>query len=283
MLPSNLDFLIKSVEEMKVSHIAQAHILNSRIDLELLCLADAQLDESWQGENYALPFNRLYLVEEGSGILDTGAGEVLMKPGMGYLVPAGAALRFLCSGYMKKVYIHFSLLGPDRYDLMEGFSLVGAVQLPPDVTQRLRYYGARDSVEDSLRVRQIFYEVLSLFLPQYDLWDRKTVKYSEHVLSTISYIRENLSVSLRVEELAKRLYISRSGLSELFRREVGVSIGKYIDDQVMTAALLRLRNTDDSIHRISRDLGFTDQGYFSRRFRQLYGMTPTALRRKNRV
>ena len=268
---------------MKICPIATRQNPGGEIELNILCVADAQIDQHWRGENYPLPVNRLYLVEEGSGMLDTGQGEVHMEPGMAYLVPAGAPLRYRCDGYMKKTYLHFHLYGPDRYDLMEGFTHVGVVPLPPELPEKLRFYGSRSSAEDSLRFRQLLYDLLGLFLSQYDLRGKMLPQYSDQVQSTITYIQENLSAGLRVEDLASRCFVSRSTLSALFRREVGVSIGKYIDDQLMTAALLRVGRTDDSIQEISRALGYRDQCYFARRFKQAHGVTPTEHRRRKMV
>lgn len=265
---------------MHISSVVKNQDLNGSVILNLLCVVNAQLDESWCGENMVLPFNRLYLVEEGSGMLDIGYGAVEMKPGMAYLVPAGAPLRYRCHGYMKKIYLHFHLLGPDMYDLMEGSAHIGVVPFPEDLPQKLRAWGAGSSAADSLKIRKAFYDLLDLFLPQFAFDQKLLPNYSEHVKSTIGFIQENLSASLRVEDLAKRLFISRSGLSALFRREVGVSIGKYIDDQLMMAALLRISRTNDSIQTISRELGFTDQCYFARRFKQVHGVTPTEHRRR---
>ena len=63
----------------------------------IYCIAEAELDETWQGEAYSLPYNRMYLVESGSGMMAIDDEEVEMRPGMVYLVPAGAPLRYRCN------------------------------------------------------------------------------------------------------------------------------------------------------------------------------------------
>ena len=122
---------------MQVWPVTPDQNLLAGIELNILCVMEARLDESWQGEGMTLPFNRLYLVEEGGGLLDTGGGPVEMVPGMAYLVPAGVPLGYRCHGIMKKLYLHFSMLGPDRYDLMRGFNQIGVIPLPPSLTVTL--------------------------------------------------------------------------------------------------------------------------------------------------
>jgi two-component system response regulator YesN len=64
---------------------------------------------------------------------------------------------------------------------------------------------------------------------------------------------------------------------------VGISLGKYIDDQLIASAQRQLSQTQASIGQISNALGYSNQCYFSRRFKQISGMTPQAYRAKNKI
>lgn len=279
----HLYFPPQEVSKVKIQSFVSAADLLNILEPTIFCIAEAELDESWRGESYTLPFNRMYLVESGGGILAIGGREVTMRPGMAYLVPAGAPLRYRCDGYMKKTFLHFNLLRPDQYDIMDGFGQVCQVPLPPELHARLRQGGSGSTIAHHLLVKQSFYELLGLFLEGYDLAAGNIPSYCAHVEDTLAYIRENLSAKLRVEDLAKRRFVSQSCLAEVFRREVGVSIGRYIDDQLMMAAQLRLCKTRDSIQTISRDLGFSDQCYFARWFKKAQGVTPTQHRKRSQV
>ena len=68
-----------------------------------------------------------------------------------------------------------------------------------------------------------------------------------------------------------------------FNKEVGVSMGRYIDDQLMSEAQRLLDQTYESVAGISQILGFSDPYYFSRRFKQLCGITPLRYRRLRRL
>ena len=65
----------------------------------------------------------------------------------------------------------------------------------------------------------------------------------------------------------------------IFKKEIGVSVGRYIDDRLMYVAELELRRGEKSINEISDMLGFCDQFYFSRRFSQTYGIPPIKYRK----
>ena len=124
--------------------------------------------------------------------------------------------------------------------------------------------------------------LLGQYLQQTDSLSAMPPHYSEVVVKAMDYIHKHLSARLRNEELAKHLYVSRTYLTDRFRKETGTSLGRYIDDQLMFEAQLRLCKTDSSIRTISKDLGFSDQFYFSRRFKELCGVTPLQYRKNNR-
>lgn len=104
--------------------------------------------------------------------------------------------------------------------------------------------------------------------------------YSEFVVKTIEYIRKNLSIQLSGSFLSDRLFVSESFLLKKFKLEVGITLGKYIDDLVFFKAENLLLTTRLSIGEISNLLGFCDQFYFSRRFSEKYGEAPQRYRKK---
>ena len=61
-------------------------------------------------------------------------------------------------------------------------------------------------------------------------------------------------------------------------KETGKTVGQYLDNLLWAEAKRRLLLSDASVRAISEELGFCDQFYFSRRFRQLFGVTPSYYR-----
>jgi AraC-like DNA-binding protein len=120
-------------------------------------------------------------------------------------------------------------------------------------------------------------------LPEHTISHLPISEYSPVVQSTIDYIQLNLSLKLTSTYLAERLFISESTLCKKFRKEVGITIGKYIDDLIFFNAEKMLVKSDWSVNRIAKNLGFCDQFYFSRRFKQHYGKTPLQYRKKQTV
>lgn len=243
----------------------------------------AQVDTNWCGSEVYTPFNKLYLMESGEGFLALDGETITMKPGIAYLIPARTSYSYHCDDAMSKLYFHFNLLRPDQYDVFQGINKIMQIPIPDNFLQSMQEHYYSESLCDSMLVKEHLYHILNKFANQYSLAQEKLPVYSEYVADTINYILNNLSAGLRVDELTKRSPISKSYLEKLFHKEVGVSMGQYIDDQLMSKAQRLLDQTDESVAGISQILGFSDPYYFSRRFKKLCGTTPIRYRHCRRL
>jgi AraC-like DNA-binding protein len=205
-----------------------------------------------------------------------------MEPNKVYIIPTGVPCSYHCDGIMRKLFFHVNVYNADHTDLLRGSQRIGCISVTPDfVEQLLQHYRGKEYLDAAILQAQLL-QLLGTYLRQCQTLPVSPPSYSEVVLKTIDYIRQHLSVKLRNEELAQQLFVSRTYLTDRFRKETGMSLGKYIDYQLMYEAQLRLCQTDDSIYAISQDLGFSNQCYFSRRFKQMYGLTPLQYRKNNR-
>ena len=243
----------------------------------------ATLDTDWHSENVCSPYSRLYLVESGEGLLEANGQTIIIRQGFVYLVPAGLRFSYACTGSLSKLFFHVTLLKPNGYDLLQSLGRIGAIPLDPNCFQEIVALYRGKQLSDAICLKRYLYELLDQFAAQYGFAQENITFYSQQVWETIRYIQSNLSARLSVQMLAERLFVSKSFLSDKFRGEVGVPLGKYIDDQLMASAQWQLLRTDASIGEISNNLGFCDQFYFSRRFKQLCGETPLQYRKKIRA
>ena len=77
------------------------------------------------------------------------------------------------------------------------------------------------------------------------------------------------------------LMLNRSYLHRIFKSFTNVSIQSYLLDYRIRQACILLKDTEMSIHVISRSVSYADPLYFSRLFHQKMGMTPSNYRKKN--
>ena len=93
--------------------------------------------------------------------------------------------------------------------------------------------------------------------------------------SVTSYIREHLTEDFSVDQMAQDLFLSRSYLSTKFKKETGMTLSQYIQEQKIEKAKSLLKTTDRSILEIATYLGFCDAKYFGARFKKFYKVPPT--------
>ena len=71
-----------------------------------------------------------------------------------------------------------------------------------------------------------------------------------------------------------------ANLANAFKKELGQSISNFIEEMVMSEAQSQLLYSNRSIREISEALGYSDQFYFSRRFKKCFSTTPSKYRKR---
>jgi len=80
---------------------------------------------------------------------------------------------------------------------------------------------------------------------------------------------------------AQKLNISTPYLNECVKHTTGHSVSYHIQDRIVLETKRLLYHSNKSIKEIASELGYDDYTYFSRLFRKLTGLTPSAFRSKN--
>ena len=204
---------------------------------------------------------------------------MIIRPGCVYLIPAGLRYSFRGDPSVQKFFVHIHILKPDGYDLMYNFGRFGELETDGQPIERMiRLYNGNAYTDYFAFCAEIYQTILE-FLTKYNCMDKPERVYSEIVQNAIQYIRKNLSAQLSSHQVSRELYISCSALLKKFKAETGVTFSHYIEDMVFFSAQRKLVKTDLSIGQISDMLGFCDRFYFSRRFKQRFGETPSAYRK----
>lgn len=91
-----------------------------------------------------------------------------------------------------------------------------------------------------------------------------------------AYIDKNYADELSVEFLCKEFHYSRSALFSLFKKESGKSVMAYVNDvrlQKSKTLLLKHKPVE-----VAKMIGVYDNNYFSRMFKNHFGITPSQYR-----
>jgi DNA-binding response OmpR family regulator/AraC-like DNA-binding protein len=104
-------------------------------------------------------------------------------------------------------------------------------------------------------------------------------EHNEHVQGAIDYLRVGYAEDVTMEAVARAAGLSRSRLAELFRAEVGLSLGEYVTALRVEVAKLLLSRESLRLEDVASRAGFCNASHFSRVFRDRTGRRPGAYRR----
>jgi len=105
-----------------------------------------------------------------------------------------------------------------------------------------------------------------------------TQQTSTLVKRAVAYIQQHHARSLSRQDIACAVGISQNYLSDIFQREMGMSLWEYVCRYRIKRAKSLLRNTNENITAVAAQVGFEDPAYFSRVFRKQVGCSPQRYR-----
>ncbi|MDD9268991.1 response regulator [Paenibacillus sp. GCM10023248] len=100
----------------------------------------------------------------------------------------------------------------------------------------------------------------------------------DSVMKAVHIVSEEMKEPITAAIVAKRVNMSRSYFSQCFKEIVGVNFSEYIRNKRMEKAKEYLVYTNKTILWIAENVGYMDEKYFSRTFREQTGYLPSEYR-----
>ncbi len=265
-------------------HVTQNSSLNmaeTDISLQLLAGGDALCDSEWTASEPAPPYTRLYYIVDGEAAIQTEQGRLPLIKGNLYLLPTGYPFSYTCDGQMRQLYFHVRLVGNDGFDRLRGIPHLLQTPVNEAYLQQLLTLYASQVATDWLHLKSLLARDVFALLSAYGI-ELQTPHYSPCITEALRFIDSHLSAALTVGDVANGIFVSPNTLSHKFKREMGVSLGQYMDSLLLFKAKNLLQHTNLPLSTISEQLGFCDQFYFSRRFREHFNVPPLKYRKRHR-
>ncbi len=136
------------------------------------------------------------------------------------------------------------------------------------------------SMETEAYVLKIFAKLVLYFsqVPALTKADAQDLT-GERIRSVINYVAEHYRENVGLADAAAALGFSREYFCRFFKKAMGMSFLQYLNAVRIVHVYEDLKNTDHAVSQIMEDNGFTNQKLFNRTFKEVYGCTPTAVRR----
>ena len=241
------------------------------------------IDRPYQRQNERPDYYLQYCLEGGIRISADGKTQTL-KPGQILLLPPNTP--YFCENAAEKVvyyWIHFT--GKDAGGLLRRCDLecnkiytVGMGERIPRLFRALfREFLWRDRCfEDSGQACMV--NIFAELSRMRDLNTRADNAPMETLFRSLSYFHNNIHKPITVAELAATEHFSPSRYRTVFRRCMGLSPSEYMTHMRMRRACELLSMADLSVREVAEACGYTDPLYFSRAFRNHFGVAPSKYR-----
>ncbi len=110
------------------------------------------------------------------------------------------------------------------------------------------------------------------------------IKDDKETLAFLVYkeIIDNKNQDLTLASLSQKFGCSVATVTNLFKKEYGVSIHQFIINTRLERAKQLLRNSDKALKEIAYECGFYDQNHFYRTFKSIFKISPSDYRKTNR-
>lgn len=263
---------------MRVEHNHTLEFPGESFSFSIVAEGNAYCDSNWRATETEPSYTRLYYMVSGECEIETARGAQKLTAGNLYMLPTGMSFSYRCKDQMQQLYFHIHLTNTYGADVLRGIGKVLCAPLPDGHIQKLLDLFYQEAPISAGYLKALLQADIFALLRENEISIQNN-HLSKPIQKAKAFIEENLSAALTVQTVSDYLSISSATLSYKFRTEMGISIGKYIDGLVMCRAENLLVGTDLSLAAISEQLGFYDQFYFSRRFKERYSHPPLKYRK----
>lgn len=146
----------------------------------------------------------------------------------------------------------------------------------PDALGQPGLHGVRSPAADELDALRQQMRLLEMFilLMEHAQMQHALSDTARAVEQTVAYIERHYQENITARQLYRMAGVAKWQYSTLFQSLTGRKPLEYLLEVRLNRAKQLLVETDDTLGQIARHVGFKDESYFGRKFRQSFGMTP---------
>ncbi len=227
-------------------------------------------------------YHVIEFVAEGKGYLSINGKEYALEQGDVYLLPPERSHRYRADSEQpfRKLWCNFysDTFAKIQTDYrLDGIYVFHAPECEEDFMRLVEIAALGNCVNDDewARVASVLMNILNkLALKSYR--PERSAVLASHAKEILD---NSLFDNITVDELSKRLFVSKTVLTREFRNMYGMSPYHYYLNKKLSQAKLMLHNSNLSVKEISDTLCFADEHYFSGLFKRKVGVSPSDFRK----
>lgn len=254
-----------------------------------------RIDWHWHNELEFL------IVVDGTALCLVDTDKIELRQGCGIFINSGILHRFEAKGstYIPNIVFSPTLFAPEKSLLYKKYicpvlnaSVPYQIFCPHimwqnQILQNLsQIFLLQETTEhNELRTIQLLLQIWEILFKHMDVTSNSSETYhfghrQARLQTMMQYIHDHYKDEITLEMIAASASISKSGALQIFQSGIHISPVAYLIQYRLAQAAEQLCTTQKPVASIAEETGFTSAGYFCRKFRQHYQLSPNEYRRK---
>ena len=104
----------------------------------------------------------------------------------------------------------------------------------------------------------------------------------ERIRNVITYVEDHFREPVSLHDIAGHLGLGKEYFCRFFKKNMGISFLQYVNEVRVSRIYQDLIRTDAPVSELAEQNGFSNQKLFNRTFKEIYGCTPSSVRKNNK-
>lgn len=240
----------------------------------------AEVNHTWSRKTFRYPHNILYYITNGSAKLLMEDKTIHLTCGNIYLISGLSFKETICDDILDHYYIHFQAKTSyhdnviDLYNHPSSIS-VEAPKLLIDYFDQIIKNSSNNTPYCNLITQGALRLIIAPFFENVITPKKQLLRF----IDVLTYIDSHLDQKISIYTLANLMSLETTYFTHLFTQSFSISPKKYIIKKRLERAMIGLSQTDQTIKNIALNLGFSNEMYFSKLFKDKVGISPSDYRR----
>lgn len=261
---------------------------HSKVDLKLFYCGTQECEGGLSWGPAIKDHYKIHYIHSGKGILKTGDTTFELSAGQCFLICPDTVSFYKADEVAPWTYywVAFDGLNSSPYLKRAGLSIENPVMKCNMDSKILECFSfmfkeSQNQKSGDLNLLSSLYRFLSILIDEnssQNLTINTNKKENAYIHKAKELIEMNYSSSIKINEIADTLGLSRKYFSKLFKEAMGITPMEFLLNFRLNKACDLMNNQKLSIGEISRSVGYDDQLLFSRTFKKFKGISPSLYR-----
>ncbi len=147
------------------------------------------------------------------------------------------------------------------------------------LNQNTNYIAEIESFNSLEKLSVWLSDIISRFVNY--VFEFNTVKHADVIYKITAYIKNNYMHKITLTDISEHVYLSKMYVSKIFKEEMSITLSEYINKTRIEKSTALLLDSSLSIVDVANLVGYEDQSYFTKVFKNIMGVSPGKYKEKH--